>query len=134
MQYALCYDLEELLDGLPYVGYLGKGPSYNPISFGWEEELYSDEDGEWDGWSDSYSYSCQYLINSDGTVYSSTIHSDDYDSDDIAYFEYADYSSYLSSSSPNTKSLETYEEVTTGSSSHRSISRSRMRSRRFTNR
>ena len=126
------YDYD-LMDGLAFVGYFGKGPSYHPDSCDYEEEVEKwEEDGEWDEevYSDSLGLSCMYSINSDGTVYS-------YEDDNTStvYFKYADYSSYLSSSSSsNTKSLETFEEATVGSSSHRSIGRSRMRSRHLTNR
>ena len=119
--YAVDFGYYDLTDGLAYVGYFGKGPSYHPNSCEYE---YWDEEGSY-----SYSFSFTYSINSDGTVYSYA------EDGSTVYFKYADYSSYLSSSSSsNTKSLETYEEATVGSSSRRSISRSRMRSRRLTNR
>lgn len=122
--YAVDFGYYDLTDGLAFVGYFGKGPSYHPDSCDYEYVEKWDE--EEDGYGVSLSF--MYSINSDGTVYSYT------EDGSTVYFKYADYSSYLSSSSSNTKSLETYEETTTGSSSYRSISSSRMRSRRFTNR
>lgn len=130
--YAVDFGYYDITDGLTFVGYFGKGPSYHPDSCDYEEESVEkwEEDGEWDEEvdSDGYNFSFKYSINNDGTVYSYA------EDGSTVYFKYADYSSYLSSSSSNTKSLETSEEATTGSSSHRSISRSRMRSRRLTNR
>ena len=59
----------DLFKALAYIGYLGKGPSYHPVGYDYEEEFQDSYDGEVE-WEDenSYSYSCSYSLNSDGSV------------------------------------------------------------------
>ena len=75
-----------IFKSLAYLGYLGKGPSYHPVSAeieGYEKEF---EDGEeWYSVEDDYSRSYSYSLNSDGSVYYSSVGSSK------TYFTYSLY-------------------------------------------